>query len=147
MYCVLRGEKHFTLLPPSDVLFLYEQDFPQGRYRQTRDADDVPGEEGRGRRAGSRKGKFEVDMEDGTVPWIPVDPDFPDLEKYPLFRYASPVKCRVGPGDILYLPALWYHRVSQKGITVAVNYWHDMQFDHKYVNYRFLQSLAATAAK
>lgn len=44
---------------------------------------------------------------------------------------------------MLYLPALWYHRVSQKGITVAVNYWHDMQFDHKYVYYRFLQTLAA----
>lgn len=44
---------------------------------------------------------------------------------------------------MLYLPALWYHRVSQNGITVAVNYWHDMQFDQKYVYYRFLQSLAA----
>lgn len=40
------------------------------------------------------------------------------------------------------MPALWYHRVSQKGVTVAVNYWHDMQFDHKYVYYRFLQGLA-----
>ncbi|CAM9885504.1 unnamed protein product, partial [Scytosiphon promiscuus] len=154
MYCVLRGEKHFTLLPPSDVLFLYEQEFPQGRYRQSNHPDDdsddaIPGEEAGGRgRAGKRKQKFEVEMEDGTVPWIPVDPDYPDLGKYPLFRYASPVKCRVGPGDILYLPALWYHRVSQKGITVAVNYWHDMQFDQKYVYYRLLQSLAgrATAA-
>lgn len=41
------------------------------------------------------------------------------------------------------MPALWYHRVAQKGITIAVNYWHDMQFDHKYVYYRFLQTLAA----
>lgn len=41
------------------------------------------------------------------------------------------------------MPALWYHRVSQKGLTVAVNYWHDMQFDHKYVYYRFLQGLAS----
>lgn len=48
----------------------------------------------------------------------------------------------LSPQDILYLPSLWYHRVSQKGVTVAVNYWHDMQFDHKYVYYRFLQGLA-----
>lgn len=41
------------------------------------------------------------------------------------------------------MPALWYHRVAQKNITIAVNYWHDMQFDHKYVYYRFLQTLAA----
>lgn len=32
--------------------------------------------------------------------------------------------------------------MSQKGLTIAVNYWHDMQFDHKYVYYRFLQGLA-----
>ncbi|CBN79281.1 conserved unknown protein [Ectocarpus siliculosus] len=134
MYCVVRGEKHFTLLPPSDVLFLYEQEYPQGRYRQRRSVDGGEGE-GRG-------GEFEVEMEEGKVPWIPVDPACPDLEKYPLFRFASPVHCRVGPGDILYLPSLWYHRVSQRGITVAVNYWHDMQFDHKYVHYRFLQTLA-----
>lgn len=58
MYCVVRGEKHFTLLPPSDVLFLYEQDYPCGRYRQRRE------EQG---------GGFEVELEEGeTVPWIPV---------------------------------------------------------------------------
>lgn len=55
MYCVVRGEKHFTLLPPSDVLFLYEQEYPQGRYRRK-----------------SEGGGFEVKMEEGTVPWIPV---------------------------------------------------------------------------
>ncbi|CAM9627582.1 unnamed protein product [Sphacelaria rigidula] len=125
MYCVLRGEKQFTLLPPSDVLFLYEQEYPQGRYRRK---DDGSG--------------FEVHMEEGIVPWIPVDPACPDLSRYPNFQYASPVQCNVGPGDILYLPALWYHRVSQKGITIAVNYWHDMSFDFKYVYYRFLQELS-----
>ena len=32
MYCVLAGEKRFTLLPPSDVSFLYERVFPVGRF-------------------------------------------------------------------------------------------------------------------
>eukprot|EP00752_Nemacystus_decipiens_P010892 g9685.t1 len=133
MYCVVRGEKLFTLLPPSDVLFLYEQEYPSGRYRYRQRNGENGG-----------RGGFEVELEGGTtVPWIPVDPACPDLDKYPLFRHASPIQCRVGPGDILYLPALWYHRVAQKGITIAVNYWHDMQFDHKYVYYRFLQTLAA----
>lgn len=60
MYCVVRGEKLFTLLPPSDVLFLYEQEYPSGRYRQGRD------------RRGQRR-DFEVELERGTtVPWIPV---------------------------------------------------------------------------
>lgn len=69
MYCVLRGEKQFTLLPPSDVLFLYEQEYPQGRYRRK---DDGSG--------------FEVHMEEGIVPWIPVgEPMLDWLQVLPLF--------------------------------------------------------------
>lgn len=59
-----------------------------------------------------------------------------------IVHFSGHVICRsVSTQDILYLPALWYHRVSQKGVTIAVNYWHDMQFDFKYVYYRFLQQL------
>lgn len=55
MYCVVRGQKHFTLLPPSDVLFLYEQEYPQGRYRRKADGTG-----------------FDVEMEEGSVTWVPV---------------------------------------------------------------------------
>lgn len=67
MYCVLRGEKHFTLLPPSDVLFLYEQEYPQGRFRKKADGSG-----------------FEVRLEDGTVPWIPVGEPYPSTRKLPI---------------------------------------------------------------
>ena len=30
---------------------------------------------------------------------------------------------------MLYLPALWFHQVSQSCETVAINYWYDMRFD------------------
>jgi jumonji domain-containing protein 7 len=35
---------------------------------------------------------------------------------------------QVGPGDVLYLPAIWWHYVQQQGDAeegwcVAVNYW------------------------
>ena len=55
MYCVVTGQKIFTLLPPSDILFLYEQDFPQGRYRRKADGTG-----------------FELEIEEGSVPWIPL---------------------------------------------------------------------------
>ena len=29
---------------------------------------------------------------------------------------------------MLYLPAMWYHHVKQDRDTVAVNYWHDMNY-------------------
>ena len=35
------------------------------------------------------------------VSWIPVDVERPDLDKFPLFRHASPVKCVVKPGEVL----------------------------------------------
>ena len=64
------------------------------------------------------------------VPWIELDPAAPDLKRFPRFRThcVQPLHCVVRKGDVLYLPALWYHRVAQRGLTIAVNYWHDMEF-------------------
>ena len=39
---------------------------------------------------------------------------------------------RVRAGQVLYIPAMWYHRVSQSQFTIAVNYWYDQRFDHRY---------------
>lgn len=36
-----------------------------------------------------------------------------------------------------------YHSVAQRGITIAVNYWHDMQFGHMFVMSKFIRSLHA----
>lgn len=40
---------------------------------------------------------------------------------------VTPMRVKLEQGDMLYLPALWYHKVSQEcskeGICVAVNYW------------------------
>jgi hypothetical protein len=76
--------------------------------------------------------------EDGvppTVPWISVDPAAPDLTAFPLYVHASPVSVTLSPGDSLYLPALWYHRVATEaeedggdGVSVAVNSWFNMSF-------------------
>ncbi|GJP41956.1 hypothetical protein CLOM_g1567 [Closterium sp. NIES-68] len=56
-----------------------------------------------------------------------------------------PLVCTIGPGEMLYLPSMWYHHVSQSpdetGRTIALNYWYDMQFDVKYAYYNLVQSL------
>ena len=44
---------------------------------------------------------------------------------------------------VQYLPSLWYHKVEQRGLTVAVNFWHDMDFDGRFVLQKCLASLAA----
>lgn len=81
------------------------------------------------------------------IPWIPVDPVAPDLSRFPRFAHARPITVTLQTGDMLYLPALWYHRVAQQvgpspavaasssdpleqvQATIAVNWWYDMRLD------------------
>lgn len=123
-YAVVCGVKRFLLLPPCDSAFLPEESWPSCRYRQQR-----PG-------AGPWSVVAETD-EDGVperTPWIPVDPEgllHDDtreaiVRRFPLMALAHPVVVEVAAGDVLYLPALWLHRVSARGRTVSVNFWFDM---------------------
>ncbi|MEN9867493.1 MAG: hypothetical protein RL748_3083, partial [Pseudomonadota bacterium] len=41
----------------------------------------------------------------------PFNPEAPDFEQFPLARNALMVECVVNPGDMLYVPAGWYHQV------------------------------------
>jgi hypothetical protein len=70
------------------------------------------------------------------VPWIMPNPSLPRdvLEaQFPLYKNASPLHVTVKRGEMLYLPAMWYHQVAQSDVTVAVNYWHDMKFDQVFL--------------
>jgi len=53
----------------------------------------------------------------------PVNPAAPDYEKYPLARQATMTECIVNPGDLLYLPAGWYHQVSSLTPALSSNRW------------------------
>lgn len=53
----------------------------------------------------------------------PFDPDHPDLERYPLARQAALVCCDVQPGEMLYIPAGWYHQVSSLSFSLSSNRW------------------------
>jgi hypothetical protein len=47
----------------------------------------------------------------------------------------------------LYIPAMWYHRVSQRTHTVSVNYWYEQRFDFRYVLYSLARRLAEAEGK
>jgi hypothetical protein len=53
----------------------------------------------------------------------PFDPERPDFDAYPLARHAAPVECIVEPGDMLYVPAGWYHQVRALTFALSVNRW------------------------
>jgi hypothetical protein len=53
----------------------------------------------------------------------PFNPEAPDFEKFPLARQASMIECIVNPGDLLYVPAGWYHQVRSLTFSLSVNRW------------------------
>jgi len=56
-----------------------------------------------------------------------VNIDNPDLQEFPLFPLAKQYKANLEPGDILFIPALWFHNMLAKDFGVAVNvFWREL---------------------
>ncbi|KAF5727628.1 jmjC domain-containing protein 7 isoform X1 [Tripterygium wilfordii] len=137
LYAVVSGEKHFLLLPPTDVHRLYIRNYPTGHYSYSHETGEF---------------RLELDKPSRYVPWCSVNP-YPspeskeqEMSRFPLyFNGNKPFHCTVKAGETLYLPSMWFHHVKQspddEGHTIAINYWYDMQFDIKYAYFNFLQSI------
>lgn len=55
-----------------------------------------------------------------------VDPDAPDLARYPRFAaaLAQAQVAELGAGDAIFIPAIWWHHVAARDkLNVLVNYW------------------------
>ncbi|KAM5178267.1 bifunctional peptidase and (3S)-lysyl hydroxylase JMJD7 isoform 4-T4 [Callospermophilus lateralis] len=103
LYCVVSGEKHFLLHPPSDRPFIPYELYTPAPYQLTEE--------------GTFKMVDEEAME--KVPWIPLDPLAPDLTQYPSYSQAQALRCTVRAGELLYLPSLWFHHVQQSHGCIA----------------------------
>lgn len=128
IYCVIDGYKDFILIPPVDLPYVPYKNFPVKKYKNVTPKC--------------------FDVEDCTDPesifWISADPLKQDhSEIYPdFYRKARKFHVRVEKGDMLYLPSLWFHHVSQSHKCIAINYWYDIEYsDPKYCYYRMLASL------
>lgn len=53
----------------------------------------------------------------------PFNPEAPDFDQFPLARQAAMVECIVHPGDMLYVPAGWYHQVRALTFSLSSNRW------------------------
>ena len=49
------------------------------------------------------------------------DIDHPDLDRFPKFADTTPIYCDLKPGDLLYIPVLWFHNVRSRGWSVSSN--------------------------
>ncbi|EGF30302.1 hypothetical protein IMCC9480_1740 [Oxalobacteraceae bacterium IMCC9480] len=53
----------------------------------------------------------------------PFNPEAPDFEQFPLARQATMIECIVAPGELLYVPAGWYHHVRALTFSLSSNRW------------------------
>lgn len=116
LFYVLDGQKRFTLCPPGDAPFLYERVLACADFQYQED-----------------ESRWLALESSESTPWIVSyvldSSDTGTLATYPDLVHTHPVSVDVNAGDLLYLPALWYHSVTQTRETVAINYWYDMRFE------------------
>ena len=43
-----------------------------------------------------------------------------DLDRYPLFHYARPIRFMLQPGETLYCPNGWWHTTSMPDVSITV---------------------------
>jgi len=131
--CVLEGAKQLCIWPPSDVLFLPSRRVKVKRWR---------------RKDGRQEQRIlcdDLELEDADpsqIEWIGLAEE-EVFSKSPPF--SSPMHVTVPAGSVLYLPPLYYHRVSNLGVTTAVNFWFNMDFNS--TNWVAFQALSIIAGK
>ncbi|KAM5377432.1 hypothetical protein ACJZ2D_004971 [Fusarium nematophilum] len=112
IYVQVLGRKHFVLLPSLCHPCVNEQPLRPATYNRREDGVHL-----------------DMDSDGDLVPFAIWDPDRPEQRATPFSHLAQPLRVTLNPGDMLYLPAMWYHKVSQscaeedEGFVLAVNYW------------------------
>ncbi len=53
----------------------------------------------------------------------PIDPQQPDLDKFPLFSKARGSEAILDEGDILFIPAFWWHQARAMTTCININMW------------------------
>lgn len=118
VYVQVLGRKHFVLLPSVETLCVNERVLPAATYVA---CPTLPNEDE------EFKLKPKLDDPPSSVPFATWDPDVPNARATELTSLSRPLRVTLEPGDLLYLPALWYHKVKQtcsnEDVCVAVNYW------------------------
>ncbi|KAF4120152.1 peptidyl-lysine (3S)-dioxygenase / protease [Geosmithia morbida] len=110
IYVQIIGQKHFVLLSPLCHACVNERLLAPATYSRSEGGFDL-----------------RIDDDSEPVPLATWDPDDPQINTTEFSHLAQPIRVTLDPGDMMYLPAMWYHKVKQssteQGCVVAVNYW------------------------
>ena len=52
----------------------------------------------------------------------PVDAERPAMARFPLFAKATPIEIILKPGELLFLPAAWWHQVRSLTPSISLNF-------------------------
>lgn len=119
IYVQVRGQKHFVIMPPVAAAAVNEQSIPGTTYTSTNGDEEAE--------LKVEDLKHTLDEPELIVPVPTWDPDFPDVRSTPYSELVKPLRVTLNEGDMMYLPAQWYHKVGQscgdEGYCCAVNYW------------------------
>lgn len=106
-------------MPPVAAAAVNEQSIPASTYVSTNNE-----------REDLKVGDLKPEIDDPVL-YQPVptwDPDVPDVRPTPYSKLVKPLRVTLNEGDMMYLPAMWYHKVGQscgdEGYCCAVNYWY-----------------------
>ncbi|KAH9495848.1 hypothetical protein Btru_015241 [Bulinus truncatus] len=112
--CQISGEKELLLYEPHNNTRLYEAHIQEAKlsydpFSHTFNRDTL--------------------LESTSMVMSPVDLSNPDFKRFPKFAVLEPLKCTIKAGEVLYMPAFWWHEVqsrpnSSEHRNLAVNYWY-----------------------
>ena len=108
-YVVLRGKKHFRLYAPNDTPLLY----PYGNVVVIHKNGQISLRDPVGEFAKRQLPHFSEIEDSSRV----------NLESYPLFSEAKVFTVEVNAGELIYIPAGWWHEVTSFDFHVALNFW------------------------
>ena len=150
LFYVCSGQKEFILCPPADVVYLHEDEFPSCTFHPKYDsknreaswvvvADETNNNNSEGCNTVEAKTRW---IEPDIKKYMEDESNNNNSTEFPMLPKSHPMKVLVSEGEMLFLPSLWYHRVTQTCETVGINYWYDMKFDSPHWCYfNFLQNL------
>ena len=152
VYVQVVGQKHFVLLPPIEQPCVNEQELSQNRYAPSESASSTSASSTSN--TDQKALALGIQSQASTEP-IPVavwDPESPARHCTRYSQFSRPLRVTLEAGDMLYLPAQWYHKVSQssgpEGFACAVNYWYDMGFEGSFwASNAFVRDVAAREAR
>ncbi|XP_071481200.1 uncharacterized protein [Diadema antillarum] len=115
LLCQLRGRKELILFEPHNNTRLYEAHVPEALLG----FDPV-----------SRTFRRKKLMDSTSMVMSPVDVLKPNYQMFPAFADAQPLNCTINEGDILFMPAFWWHEVQSypneiERRNLAVNFWYE----------------------